>query len=1856
MKRSPGSLWSVAALAFFVLVSQVCFAQHPPICDVQCGPDPGSGGYGSVAAARSRLLNARGYASSIAPKAAPLSMQASVAFSNANLTNIGSQSFNYAIPVLSLSGRAGLDLNLTLYYNSRVWDVDTNSGTITFNADRDFPSYGFRLDFGFLEYDPDVDQYIVTEADGTKRVLVNTGSGYDTTDGSFIHYQPALYPGPLTYRNGTTVYYEVFPSQQNASPRRFFRPDRIEDTNGNFIWIDYVSGKDQAIADILDTLGRVILFDYNTNGQLIDIRQGSRYYATFHWTTIYSTGTWYNFTGLTPNAVPTGALNVIDTCTYANNTAYRFTYGDWGIINRIDNLSSTGVVRSYVSYNFPAASSGALSDAPAYTAETVSPGGTATANWTYSFTKSGTGVVTGMTISDPVGNSSTTSLDSNGMLSSVQVTDSSNVLLRTTSYIWTTVGNNTVPDTITITNDASQQSKQHYSYDSYGNVTDLAEYDFGLVLKRHTVTSYLADDPSGSGYVNLHILDRPLSVKIEDANNNIAARTDFAYDSLPLYNTSDIPAADRDANYGVSFTKRGNLTSVTRYLDPVTPGGGVTRTFQFDSLGNVRVAQLDCCNQKTFNFSSTTQWTYPDSVVRGTSPQFTASYTYDFNQGLMLSSTDENGQTTTYAYDVMNRQTGVTTPMNNVSSAQVTANTVYGDDVLSPTVTKSNTGGNSLVTVATFDGLGRNTEVDTKNGSTLVSTVKYSYNSLGQRIQASNPFASGETQVNTAFVYDGLSRIKSVTPLSGGGTQYSYVGNYVQVTDPAGKQRRSYTDALGRLTGVEEPGQPGVGSAVNYATLQADGNFVVYSPNNTALWATGTGGQSPTPGPLEIQEDGNLVLYSFRWQAGVYAAPTPGPYPPQACSVGVSLNAPQTLNTGQCITSPKGQYMFYMQSDGNLYIYDIAHNVVTWATNTSGHSGAYATMQTDGNFVVYSSGGTALWSSGTSGTYAERLEMEDDGRIIIYRHIWASGTSHGFGLSSLSHPSCDVGNGIGNTGVLGAGSCIVAPNGHFEGLMQTDGNFVLYDLSTNPPTSYWSTGTTLTPMSPGVTLATTYTYDVLDHLTGVSQAAGLYNGQSGSAQSRTYNFDPLGRLTSATTPESGTVTNYYTKTDGTACSGDPSLVCRIQDARGIVKTLAYDGINRLSTVTYSDSTPGQTYQYDQGGSSVFALDRITKVFDGANSQTFTYDNWGQIRSVSNVIDSNIYMVQYAYNAAGEVASITYPTNRVVNQTYDGIGRLSSVCDGASGCTGTTYLSNITYNGAFEPKSFNYGNNDLAAFTYNDHLQISSVRYYRTGSSSDILNLTYDYGTSNNGQIQAIHYYTAPGTQNEDTTKSEVFTYDQYMRLSAAHTGTFSSSTPGTWSLTWTFDRFGNRLTQNLVGGNTSGTSIGQAQFTVDPNTNHITNTGFSYDLAGNLTADGTNTYVYDGAGRLKQLNSGAANYTYFGHLRIKKAVGSTTTTYIYSGEKPIVEYVNGSLSKEYIYSGSQMLAEIASGAVTYHHPDHLSNRADADASGNILHRYGHAPFGETWYDTGISKWKFTSYERDSESGLDYAQFRYYASGKGRFLTADPMGGSPISPQSLNRYTYAGNDPVDLTDPLGLYPGEAFMSCTWVSVAVWEGGGAHQSKTQVDICFYTWEFVPLDMGSGSPQPNPSGGGAGGGGKIPKVKVNLKALFDCILSQFGVIGLSFSPSQPAGTGHGKDNTNGSFTGLGVDRFGGSPAAPFIGGLDFISVMNNITDKNILVTASEGLKANSPRYSIPPTSGGKVSVGLTYDNDPYINYQANSTLDPAEALGIQIWELGNSLAVITGWQPPAVMKDTSEDPGSKLLDCYNNGGPQK
>jgi RHS repeat-associated protein len=141
------------------------------------------------------------------------------------------------------------------------------------------------------------------------------------------------------------------------------------------------------------------------------------------------------------------------------------------------------------------------------------------------------------------------------------------------------------------------------------------------------------------------------------------------------------------------------------------------------------------------------------------------------------------------------------------------------------------------------------------------------------------------------------------------------------------------------------------------------------------------------------------------------------------------------------------------------------------------------------------------------------------------------------------------------------------------------------------------------------------------------------------------------------------------------------------------------------------------------------------------------------------------------------------------------------------------------------------------------------------------------------------------------------------------------------------------------------------------------------------------------------------------------------------------------------------------------------------------YRQSHLPFGEDFAESSEQqKHHFTSYERDPESGLDYAINRSYQPLTGRFVQADPYraSGYIVAPQSWNRYRYSRNDPINLTDPLGL--NEAAPPGSW-SVDVYGGMGTISASTP----FFAYFWASL-TGGGSGGSSNSGGEIGGGSEV------------------------------------------------------------------------------------------------------------------------------------------------------------------------------
>jgi RHS repeat-associated protein len=137
--------------------------------------------------------------------------------------------------------------------------------------------------------------------------------------------------------------------------------------------------------------------------------------------------------------------------------------------------------------------------------------------------------------------------------------------------------------------------------------------------------------------------------------------------------------------------------------------------------------------------------------------------------------------------------------------------------------------------------------------------------------------------------------------------------------------------------------------------------------------------------------------------------------------------------------------------------------------------------------------------------------------------------------------------------------------------------------------------------------------------------------------------------------------------------------------------------------------------------------------------------------------------------------------------------------------------------------------------------------------------------------------------------------------------------------------------------------------------------------------------------------------------------------------------VGGTLARAYVYVDGLPVAELASdGQFYWVHKDPLgTGRKLIDTRGAVVYRGEFDPHGQSLLETGsalLNSHKYTGYERDQATGLDYAEARMYQSNTGRFTSPDPLGLGAADlkrPQSLNRYSYVENDPVNFYDPDGL---------------------------------------------------------------------------------------------------------------------------------------------------------------------------------------------------------------------------------------------
>jgi YD repeat-containing protein len=326
---------------------------------------------------------------------------------------------------------------------------------------------------------------------------------------------------------------------------------------------------------------------------------------------------------------------------------------------------------------------------------------------------------------------------------------------------------------------------------AYGLNLTKQEYDYGNgapgALLRTTTNSYLA--LNNSSYLSADMLDLLSSVQVTGAGPG----------SYTTYNY--------DENNGSPQGVLGNLTSTHRWLN--TNGTYLVTSSVYDSYGRI-TSTTDPKNNPptTYGYGGSYAGSGPTSVTNALGQ--VTSYAYDFNTGLLTSTTDPNSKTTQYHYDNMLRTTEIDYP----DTGQTTFSYPTADEV--DISEKMNTSGQYKTASLQVDGVGRETRQIVSNGESLpkdqvdtcydgngrVSFKAYTYQGNGF---STSRVCSG---AGDSFAYDALGRTASVTHSDGTSVLTSYTGRATSVQDEGNGtqrvQRISQVDGLGRLTSVCE--------------------------------------------------------------------------------------------------------------------------------------------------------------------------------------------------------------------------------------------------------------------------------------------------------------------------------------------------------------------------------------------------------------------------------------------------------------------------------------------------------------------------------------------------------------------------------------------------------------------------------------------------------------------------------------------------------------------------------------------------------------------------------------------------------------------------------------------------------------------------------------------------------------------------------------------------------------------------------------------------------------------------------------------------------------------------------------------
>jgi YD repeat-containing protein len=744
----------------------------------------------------------------------------------------------WSVPLLSLPGRNGLDLGLALSYSSMVW---THSGPyIYFDEDNGFPSPGFRLGFPTVQrkvFDAQTGRqsYLMITAGGKRVELrqVGTSNIYDAADSSYLR---------LTDNGSTLLVHSTDGTKLSFSEiNGEYRCVEIKDSNGNYIVIN--NNALGRITSIVDTLGRVINFNYDTNANLISITQAWNGQPSHQWVSFgWGTRTMQpSFSGAGVVGTANDAVYPVITQVALNDSSYfTFDYTNSLQVSLVKKYFSA-VERNATSFNYETSGS----DAPRLISSSVSA-----QNWTgingvpaqvtmqYSVAVDGACVLTapdGTVYKEYYGTGWQRGLTT---LSEVW---SAGVRKKWTTTAWTQDNTSVayeVNPRVTETNvyDADGNRRRttldYGAYAAYGLPYAIHEYaaDGGAEI-RQTLTDYNLSQ----AYLDRRIIGLVSEVRVSNGAQTLT-KTTYDYDDPARLHGVPAAATQHDANYNLALTARGNVTAVSRWdVDDINNTNKKLTTYTNYYNTGTPISTTDPAGHQSNitygdSFSdnvSRNTFAYPTTITNAENFSSYVQYNFDFGATTRTQSpapaNQSQGAIQTMSFNSLGQLERITTT-NNGAYKQFW----YGANYTASFATVNNVADEAF-SIAVVDGLGRVTGTSSNHpgsagGYSAVSTI---YDQMGRTWKVSNPTEvagswqpSGEDAAGyyyTQQTYDWKGRPLVTTNPDNTTKEASYAGcgcaggEVVTLTDEGTidggvarrRQQKIYSDVLGRTLKTE---------------------------------------------------------------------------------------------------------------------------------------------------------------------------------------------------------------------------------------------------------------------------------------------------------------------------------------------------------------------------------------------------------------------------------------------------------------------------------------------------------------------------------------------------------------------------------------------------------------------------------------------------------------------------------------------------------------------------------------------------------------------------------------------------------------------------------------------------------------------------------------------------------------------------------------------------------------------------------------------------------------------------------------------------------------------------------------------